>query len=37
MLADTGFVGDTIHGWTGYLTSSSTEGALITTTKPPST
>ena len=34
MLADAGFVEATIHGWTGYRTSSFTEGGLITARKP---
>jgi hypothetical protein len=34
MLADAGFIGATIHGWTGYRTSSCTEGALVTAQKP---
>jgi hypothetical protein len=33
MLADAGFVEARIHGWTGYRTSSCTQGALITATK----
>jgi hypothetical protein len=32
MLLEAGFVDATIHGWTGYRTSSCTEGALITAT-----
>jgi hypothetical protein len=35
MLAEAGFVEGRIHGWTGYHTSSCTEGTLITATKPP--
>ena len=35
MLAEAGFTGATFHGWTGYHTSSCTEGALITAMKPP--
>src|SRR5262249_382457 len=34
MLAESGFVGGRIHGWTGYHTSSCTEGASITARKP---
>jgi hypothetical protein len=34
MLAEAGFVGGRIHGWTGYRTSSCTEGAHITACKP---
>jgi hypothetical protein len=34
MLAQEGFVGAFIHGWTGYRTSSCTEGALVTASKP---
>jgi len=34
MLPDAGFVDASIHGWTGYRTSSCTQGALITATKP---
>jgi hypothetical protein len=34
MLAEAGFVEGHIHGWTGYRTSSCTEGALITATRP---
>jgi hypothetical protein len=33
MLAEVGFVEGHVHGWTGYRTSSYTEGALITTRK----
>jgi hypothetical protein len=33
MLAEAGFVDAKIHGWTGYSTSSSTEGALVTARK----
>ncbi len=36
VLAEAGFVEGRIHGWTGYHTSSCTEGALITGLKPPS-
>ncbi len=35
LLAEAGFVESRIHGWTGYHTSSCTEGASITATKPP--
>jgi hypothetical protein len=34
MLAEAGFSEGRIHGWTGYHTASSTEGALVTATKP---
>jgi hypothetical protein len=34
MLADAGFIEATFHGWTGYRTSSRTEGALVTARKP---
>lgn len=34
MLTEAGFVGAKIHGWTGYHTSSCTEGALVTAQKP---
>jgi hypothetical protein len=34
MLTGAGFVEATIHGWTGYHTSSQTEGALVTAQKP---
>jgi len=34
MLADAGFVDAKVHGWTGYRTSSCTQGALITARKP---
>jgi hypothetical protein len=34
MLTEAGFVGATIHGWTGYHTPSCAEGALITAQKP---
>jgi hypothetical protein len=34
MLADAGFVDATIHGWTGYRTSSCTQGALVSARKP---
>jgi hypothetical protein len=34
MLAEAGFVESHIHGWTGYRTSSCTEGALVTARKP---
>jgi hypothetical protein len=34
MLAEAGFVDARIHGWTGYHTSSFTEGALISARKP---
>jgi SAM-dependent methyltransferase len=34
LLAEAGFDEGRIHGWTGYHTSSCTEGALITARKP---
>ncbi len=34
MLAKAGFVGGTMHGWTGYRTSKFTQGALITAQQP---
>ncbi len=34
MLTDAGFTDATFHGWTGYVTSSRTQGALITARKP---
>jgi hypothetical protein len=34
LLAEAGFVEGRIHGWTGYYTSSCTEGALISAKKP---
>ncbi len=34
MLADVGFADIEFHGWTGYFTSSRTEGALVSATKP---
>jgi hypothetical protein len=34
MLAKAGFIEARIHGWTGYRTSSCTEGSLITARKP---
>jgi hypothetical protein len=34
MLADAGFTGATFHGWTGYFTSTSTQGGLVTAHKP---
>jgi len=34
MLAEVGFVDAKMHGWTGYRTSSCTQGALITAEKP---
>src|SRR5262245_16903546 len=33
MLADAGFTETTFHGWTGYVTSSCTQGGLITARK----
>jgi hypothetical protein len=35
MLAGAGFAEPTFHGWTGYVTSSSTQCGLITARKPP--
>ena len=34
MLTDAGFTDARFHGWTGYQTSSSTQGGLITARKP---
>jgi hypothetical protein len=34
MLTDAGYVEGHFHGWTGYRTSSCTEGALVTARKP---
>jgi hypothetical protein len=34
MLEDAGFVEAVVHGWTGYRTSSCTQGALISVEKP---
>jgi len=34
MLTDAGFTETTFHGWTGYRTSSSTQGGLITAHRP---
>jgi hypothetical protein len=34
MLADAGFTEATFHGWTGYRTSSLTQGGLVTARKP---
>jgi hypothetical protein len=34
MLAEAGFAEGRIHGWTGYRTSSCTEGTLISALKP---
>ena len=34
MLAEAGFAEATFHGWTGYRTSSCTQGGLITARKP---
>jgi hypothetical protein len=33
MLADAGVVEEKVHSWTGYRTSSCTQGALITARK----
>jgi hypothetical protein len=34
MLTEAGFIGIRFDGWTGYRTSSCTEGALVTAQKP---
>jgi hypothetical protein len=34
MLTEAGFADATFHGWTGYFTSSYTQGGLITARKP---
>lgn len=34
MLADAGFAEARFHGWTGYVTSSFTQGGLVTARKP---
>jgi hypothetical protein len=34
LLAEAGFVEGRIHDWTGYRTSSCTEGAVVTASKP---
>ncbi len=34
MLEEAGFVGAMVHGWTGYRTSSCTQGALISARRP---
>jgi protein-S-isoprenylcysteine O-methyltransferase Ste14 len=34
MLAEAGFADATFHGWTGYVTSSCTQGGLVTARKP---
>ena len=34
MLAEAGFTEATFHGWTGYRTSSCTQGGLVTARKP---
>ena len=34
MLAEAGFTDAVFHGWTGYVTSSSTEGGLVSARKP---
>jgi hypothetical protein len=34
MLAGAGFVDVRFHGWTGYRTSSCTQGALLSAVKP---
>jgi hypothetical protein len=34
MLTRAGFVGAKVHGWTGYRTSSSTQGALVSARMP---
>jgi hypothetical protein len=33
MLAEAGFADVTFHGWTGYVTSSRTQGGLVTARK----
>jgi hypothetical protein len=33
MLADAGFIDAVFHGWTGYRTSSCTQGGLVTARK----
>jgi len=35
MLAEAGFTVTKFHGWTGYRTSSFTQGGLVTACKPP--
>src|SRR5262245_19321404 len=37
MLTDAGFTEAAFHGWTGYVTSSCTQGGLVTARKPGST
>ena len=34
MLAEAGFADATFHGWTGYVTSSCTQGGLVKARKP---
>jgi hypothetical protein len=34
MLTDAGFTEAKFHGWTGYRTSPSTQGGLVTVRKP---
>jgi hypothetical protein len=34
MLTDAGFIDPAFHGWTGYFTSSYTQGGLIAARKP---
>lgn len=34
MLAEAGFAAATFYGWTGYVTSSRTQGGLVTARKP---
>ena len=34
MLAQAGFADAAFHGWTGYVTSSRTQGGLVTARKP---
>lgn len=34
MLTEVGFAGAEFHGWTGYVTSSRTQGGLVTAHKP---
>ena len=36
MLVEAGFVEAKVHGWTGYRTSSCTQGALVSARKPQS-
>lgn len=34
MLTEAGFADAVFHGWTGYVTSSCTQGGLVTARKP---